>query len=149
MTESKSGLSPVSKSEVKRLQTLDPVEMAERHRKALDEIAHLKAEAEKTERLAAKTHALVLDEIAELKGKILDAETDRDTYHSMLSGEEYRHGETKAKLARAREALRDVMNNLGVPQPGYPAPVAVAYEIAREALEEIEAGPPSDPTPAV
>ena len=34
-----------------------------------------------------------------------------------------------------RAALRGVMDNLGVPQPGYPAPVAVAYEIASKALE--------------
>lgn len=33
-----------------------------------------------------------------------------------------------------REALEEVCNNLGVPQPSYPAPFAYAYKIAREAL---------------
>ena len=32
------------------------------------------------------------------------------------------------------EALRRIMNELGVPQPGYPQPVANAYEIAEEAI---------------
>lgn len=36
---------------------------------------------------------------------------------------------------RLRAVLQSVMDNLGVPQPGYPAPVAHAYEIARAALE--------------
>lgn len=43
----------------------------------------------------------------------------------------------EADLALAVEALKQVMNNIGVPQPGYPAPVAVAYDIARDALAKI------------
>ena len=35
---------------------------------------------------------------------------------------------------RLEEALQGVVDNLGVPQPGYPAPVAMAYEIANAAL---------------
>jgi len=38
------------------------------------------------------------------------------------------------KLALAKEALEQVTKNLGVPQSGYPAPVAYAYEIAKSAL---------------
>lgn len=37
--------------------------------------------------------------------------------------------------ARLREALEKIKNELGVPQPGYPQPVANAYEIAKAALE--------------
>lgn len=34
---------------------------------------------------------------------------------------------------RLVEALQSIKNELGVPQPGYPAPVANAYEIADNA----------------
>lgn len=37
-------------------------------------------------------------------------------------------------LKKYRDALRTIMNELGVPQPRYPQPVANAYEIAKEAL---------------
>lgn len=37
-------------------------------------------------------------------------------------------------LKRYRHALDRIMHELGVPQPGYPAPVANAYEIASDAL---------------
>ena len=42
------------------------------------------------------------------------------------------------QLAQAREAIREAMNNLGVPQPGYPAPVAEAYWILDAALAPTE-----------
>ena len=42
------------------------------------------------------------------------------------------------QLAQAREAIREAMNNLGVPQPGYPAPVAEAYRILDAALPPTE-----------
>lgn len=35
---------------------------------------------------------------------------------------------------KQEKALQSIMDNLGVPQPGYPAPVAEAYEIAKAAL---------------
>lgn len=44
----------------------------------------------------------------------------------------------KADLGVAKDALDLIMKNLGVPQPGYPAPVAHAYELAKEALEFIK-----------
>jgi hypothetical protein len=40
-----------------------------------------------------------------------------------------------AEVKRLREAIIDMRNNLGVPQPGYPAPVAVAYDIGTKALD--------------
>jgi len=39
------------------------------------------------------------------------------------------------EIGRLKYALKGVIHNLGVPQPGYPAPVAEAYEIAKNALE--------------
>lgn len=41
------------------------------------------------------------------------------------------------RLAVAVEALKAVQRELGVPQPGYPAPVAHAYEIAKFGVEQI------------
>lgn len=45
---------------------------------------------------------------------------------------------SKQKLAIAKEALEQVCNNIGVPQPGYPAPFKYAYDYAKEALEKIK-----------
>lgn len=42
------------------------------------------------------------------------------------------------KVGRAREALTKAGNELGVPQPGYPAPVANAAEIISACLKELE-----------
>jgi len=47
-------------------------------------------------------------------------------------------GELLTKLVIAEMALIAIKNNLGIPQPGYPAPVTVAYEIAEKALKAIE-----------
>lgn len=44
------------------------------------------------------------------------------------------HGEERQARARLGAALREIVNELGVPQPGYPMPVANAAEIARAAL---------------
>jgi seryl-tRNA synthetase len=38
------------------------------------------------------------------------------------------------------EALREIKNELGVPQPEYPAPVANAVRIAEQALAAVEGG---------
>ena len=42
----------------------------------------------------------------------------------------------EALLARAEAALREIRDELGVPQPGYPAPVANAANIARAYFAE-------------
>ena len=44
-------------------------------------------------------------------------------------------GDTAVRLLKAyRKALNDIINELGVPQPLYPQPVANAYDIAKKAL---------------
>jgi len=48
------------------------------------------------------------------------------------------HNDLEARCQRCREALERIRDELGVPQPGYPAPVANAAEIAREALRETD-----------
>ena len=46
-------------------------------------------------------------------------------------------GETAVRLLKEyRAALDRIMHELGVPQPGYAAPVANAYHVARHALGE-------------
>ena len=55
------------------------------------------------------------------------------------------HGRSSTHLMReaadtldeAEKALREIMDELGVPGDGYPQPVANAYEIARAALARI------------
>ncbi len=44
-------------------------------------------------------------------------------------------GVCNCKVERYRQALQNVCDNIGVPQPGYPAPIAYAYECAKKALE--------------
>lgn len=50
---------------------------------------------------------------------------------------EKRIADLERRLAVAVEALKAVQRELGVPQPGYPAPVAHAYEIAKFGVEQI------------
>ncbi len=42
----------------------------------------------------------------------------------------------EGRLARYWTAIREAMNELGVPQPSYPAPVANAYKLLKAALSE-------------
>jgi hypothetical protein len=44
----------------------------------------------------------------------------------------------ESKLKAAREALDGIMHEIGIPQPGYPAPIANAYQIAKQALAAME-----------
>jgi uncharacterized coiled-coil DUF342 family protein len=43
----------------------------------------------------------------------------------------------RALADRLAEALRNIKNELGVPQPEYPAPIANAVKIADEALQSL------------
>lgn len=49
--------------------------------------------------------------------------------------------ELRVRLSAANRAIREMMNELGVPQPGYPAPIANAYRIGEKALAPEPAGP--------
>ena len=40
-------------------------------------------------------------------------------------------------VVKLAEALDEIMHELGVPQLGYPMPVANAYEVAKRTLEEV------------
>jgi len=43
----------------------------------------------------------------------------------------------ESQLALAREGLEKIMANIGVPQRGYPSPIAHAYEIAQQTLAKL------------
>jgi uncharacterized coiled-coil DUF342 family protein len=64
-------------------------------------------------------------------------EEERDTF--MRDRREYKAlaGELEAERDRLREALERITGELGVPSEDYPAPVAEAVRIAREALTKI------------
>lgn len=51
----------------------------------------------------------------------------------------------EAELNKSREAIRNAMNELGVPQPGYLAPVANAYNILNDALRAALTAAPAPP----
>lgn len=53
---------------------------------------------------------------------------------------ERRYAESRQLAERYREALEKIMSNLGVPEPSYPFPVAHAYDIAKQALQEEKRG---------
>ena len=44
----------------------------------------------------------------------------------------------RSQVTTAKEALKRIKSELGVPQPNYPAPVSNAVEIATQALQELE-----------
>ena len=78
-------------------------------------------------------------------GRFIEVEDSRESGRSVRAGEWFDRGDGywslgpfatpfDAENARLRGALQSIMNELGVPQPGYPQPVANAYEIARAAL---------------
>jgi hypothetical protein len=50
--------------------------------------------------------------------------------------------EFRMQRDRLAEALREIKNELGVPQPEYPAPVANAVRIADDALAAVKGGEP-------
>ena len=45
-----------------------------------------------------------------------------------------REVELEARVRELEDGIREAMNNLGVPQPGYPAPIAEAHRILLYAL---------------
>lgn len=63
------------------------------------------------------------------------------THHYACDCREWAHEQVEkslqSRLAKARDAMRNAMNEIGVPQPGYPAPVGNAYDILSRCLDEI------------
>jgi hypothetical protein len=76
-----------------------------------------------------------------LRKLLCDARLERDeavNNYETAALREHRMQEQRDRLA---EALRGIKNELGVPQPEYPAPVANAVRIASQALTAVEGGP--------
>jgi hypothetical protein len=62
--------------------------------------------------------------------------TERDCcFPDCVGGWESVYKSLQADNERLRESIRNAMNELGVPQPGYAQPVANAYYILKEALD--------------
>ena len=86
---------------------------------------------------------------AQIAGEIWRLKTERDENRAevdRLRNEREAWQDTAATEGRNRDfyrsnqlalqlAIHEAMNHLGVPQPGYPAPVAVAHEILDSALD--------------
>lgn len=53
----------------------------------------------------------------------------------------------EAQVARCQEAAERITKELGIPQPGYPAPVSNAYQIATEILRGLDASEQEEQTP--
>jgi hypothetical protein len=100
---------------------------------------------------------MALDERAEYIEEAVSAERDRlkdenfkfaltiadyEQIEMDLQAENKHWNEIGVKLLkerdRLREAIRNAMNELGVPQPDYPAPISNAYNILAEALKHPE-----------
>jgi hypothetical protein len=58
--------------------------------------------------------------------------------HATAGGWAAKYAEAIEQRDRLAEALREIKNELGVPQPEYPAPVANAVRIAEQALAAVE-----------
>ena len=67
-----------------------------------------------------------------------DAETVGaiESLHHMANA----YASDQAKIAAMRQAIALALNELGVPQPGYPTPVTNAVELLRAALQQAKQG---------
>jgi len=96
------------------------------------------AENERLNNLVEALAFVVEDETGMLSDAPFTAEKLEDILHTMKHRGEYANemlGDYVKTNERLRAALDKIMHELGVPQPGYLAPVANAYYIARKALE--------------
>ena len=59
------------------------------------------------------------------------------TVWSILRKLERERDEAREQRDRLAEALQNIKNELGVPQPEYPAPIANAVKISDEALQSL------------
>ena len=91
----------------------------------------MKEEMEQLEReLAVWKH-----EVGLLREELAKADKDLEDNISIFI-------DLKEQRDRLAEALREIKNELGVPQPEYPAPVANAVKIADVALAAVKGGTP-------
>jgi hypothetical protein len=93
------------------------------------ELAQAKAGVAEANRLREEDRAIRTQAYRDFKAKIAELERWCKLW-------EYGdpHDTPGKKITRLEAALRGIMNELGVPQPGYPANVDNAYEIAQAAL---------------
>ena len=68
---------------------------------------------------------------------VYEAREQRDAVTFRLGETQERMIDAERQRDRLADALRSIKNELGVPQPEYPAPVANAVKIADEALNQL------------
>jgi hypothetical protein len=82
--------------------------------------------------LAMATTAFI--RLVRLRGdRAMDGEKNLNDKYKNEIGEGLRMSAMSDRLV---EAIKDAMNNIGVPQPGYPAPISEAYMILQRALTD-------------
>ena len=90
----------------------------------------------------APSNTVSADFARDLERELAKMEDQRDAAiwcHEKCREDRLRVIEQRDRLA---EALREIKNELGVPQPEYPAPVANAVKIADVALAAVKGGTP-------
>ncbi len=60
----------------------------------------------------------------------------REELIQMLEECQTEHHKRNLEVQRLQKAFENIMNELGVPDCAYPAPISNAYEIAKSAIEE-------------
>ena len=98
-------------------------------------------ELKRFEELYSKAAEELEQERVQHAGCLVAAEGATDPEHTAKKGD---YGwslayETTLSLRlrhdRLERVIKEAMDNLGVPQPGYPMPVAVAYDLLKDALD--------------
>jgi len=94
------------------------------------------------ERMAWDSEYMVPPETArELERELTAVTEQRDAVTLRLGKTQERMIDAERQRDRLAEALRSIKNELGVPQPEYPAPVANAVKIANQALQALTPTP--------
>jgi hypothetical protein len=89
-------------------------------------------------RKAANAYADVqVERICNLENALATVTEQRDAVTLRLGKTQERMIDAERQRDRLAEALLSIKNELGVPQPEYPAPVANAVKIANEALQSL------------
>ena len=78
----------------------------------------------------------------QIERELAEAKKQIDANHKATLVIEQMLYEAREERDRLAEALREIKNELGVPQPEYPAPVANAVKIADVALAAVKGGTP-------
>jgi hypothetical protein len=93
------------------------------------------------ERMATSSDKVDADFARCMERELNEARFDLDFSRRLANWQSKTIDDLTAQRDRLAEALRSIKNELGVPQPEYPAPVANAVKIADEALQSLTQKP--------